>query len=338
MKIKAYLQDKSMHIIMYMLLIILIQFILYMFRVPVSLLSAVILIMVLFLVIIGGYDYSRKISFYNKLLGSIEQLDKKYLVTEIVEQPEFLEGQLIFDVLYEINKAMYEEIEGYRDNVMDYKEYVEMWIHEVKIPIANIVLILHNNKPDAIQKIKPQIRRIEDFVEQVLYYVRSENAEKDYLIRNCNLQDIIHNVVRKNKDSLLLKKIAIKMENVDQSIVSDCKWLEFILNQIISNAIKYAKEKKPCISFIVKEEENITTLYVEDNGAGISESDLPRVFEKSFTGENGRSSVNSTGMGLYLANKLCTKLGHVITIDSKKNSFTSVSISFKKDKYYNDVR
>lgn len=338
MKIKAYLQDKTMHIIMYMLLIILIQFMLYMFRVPVSLLSAVILLMVLFLVIVGGYDYCRKISFYNKLLGSIEQLDKKYLVTEIVEKPEFLEGQLIFDVLYEINKAMYEEIEGYRDNVMDYKEYVEMWIHEVKIPIASIVLILHNNKPDAIQKIKPQIRRIEDFVEQVLYYVRSENAEKDYLIRNCNLQDIIHNVVRKNKDSLLLKKIAIKMEHVDQSIVSDSKWLEFILNQIISNAIKYAKEKKPRISFIVKEEEDITTLYVEDNGAGISESDLPRVFEKSFTGENGRSSANSTGMGLYLADKLCTKLGHEITIDSQKNTFTSVSISFKKDKYYNDVR
>lgn len=213
-----------------------------------------------------------------------------------------------------------------------------MWIHEVKLPIASTTLILHNNKPDANKKIKEQINRIENYLEQVLYFVRSENLEKDYLIRIYNLEEIINKVIRKNKDSLLLKRISIEIGDIDKFILSDSKWLEFIINQIVSNSIKYSKESNVKIKFNSNSTKDFTILEIEDNGIGINEKDINKVFDKSFTGENGRNISNSTGMGLYLVNKLCTKLGHKITIESELDKFTKVSIYFKNDIYYSDVR
>lgn len=338
MKLKDYLQDKIVSILLYIVLIAFVQFMLYMFRVPETLMISIMILMLLFMVIVVLYDYNRKKVFFNDMLHNIELLDKKYLITELVKRPNFIEGQLFHDFLYEIDKSMYEEIELYKGSVNDFKEYIEMWIHEVKLPISSSVLILHNNKPDGYKKLKPQIDKIENYVDQVLYYVRSENAEKDYLIKHCKLQEIINNVIRKNKDSLILKHISIEIDKANKIILSDGKWVEFILNQIVSNSIKYAKDKNPHIIFKTKNVDNKIILCIEDNGLGISESDLPRVFEKSFTGENGRTNVNSTGMGLYLSKKLCYKLGHSIHIESKKDSFTRVSITFISDEYYSDVR
>jgi signal transduction histidine kinase len=213
-----------------------------------------------------------------------------------------------------------------------------MWIHEVKLPIASSTLMLHNNKPDSNKKIKEQINRIENYVEQVLYFVRSENIEKDYLIRTYNLEEIVNKVIRKNKESLLLKGISIEIGDIDKIILSDGKWLEFIINQIVSNSIKYSKTSNSKIKFNSKTMDDFIILQIEDNGIGINEKDINKVFNKSFTGENGRNISSSTGMGLYLVNKLCTRLSHKITIESEVDKFTKVSIYFKDNKYYSDVR
>uniref|UniRef100_UPI002898A1C5 ATP-binding protein n=2 Tax=Romboutsia TaxID=1501226 RepID=UPI002898A1C5 len=158
------------------------------------------------------------------------------------------------------------------------------------------------------------------------------------LIRIYNLEEIINKVIRKNKDSLLLKRISIEIGDIDKFILSDSKWLEFIINQIVSNSIKYSKESNVKIKFNSNSTKDFTILEIEDNGIGINEKDINKVFDKSFTGENGRNISNSTGMGLYLVNKLCTKLGHKITIESELDKFTKVSIYFKNDIYYSDVR
>lgn len=338
MSLKDYLKDKVVHLLMYLGLIISILFFLLMFRVPSPLIISITIVMLIFIIGIISYDYYRKISFYNSFTDNLNQLDKKYLITEIIKNPSFLEGKILYENLYEINKSMYEEIELYKNSINDFKEYIEMWIHEVKLPIASTTLILHNNKPDSNKKIKEQVNRIENYVEQVLYFVRSENLEKDYLIKSYNLKEIIHKVIRKNKDSLLLKIIAIEIEDIDKVILSDSKWLEFIINQIVSNSIKYSKASNAKIKFNSKVINDFTILEIEDNGIGINEKDIAKVFEKSFTGENGREVGNSTGMGLYLVNKLCSKLGHKITIESELGKFTKVSIYFKNDKYYSDVR
>ena len=338
MNLKDYIKDKIVYILMYIVLLITILFLLYMFKVPLTLIISVTIVMTIFIIGIILYDYFIKMRFYNNFIDNLNQLDKKYLITSIINKPSFIEGQILYDSLYEIDKSMYEEIETYKNSINDFKEYIEMWIHEVKLPIASSTLMLHNNKPDSNKKIKEQINRIENYVEQVLYFVRSENIEKDYLIRTYNLEEIVNKVIRKNKESLLLKRIAIEIDDIDKIILSDGKWLEFIINQIVSNSIKYSKTSNSKIKFNSKTMDDFIILQIEDNGIGINEKDINKVFNKSFTGENGRNISSSTGMGLYLVNKLCTKLGHKITIESEVDKFTKVSIYFKDNKYYSDVR
>lgn len=338
MRLIDYIKDKVAIIFMYFAMMILVTFFLSMFIVPYPLTISIVTIMIMFLIIFIIYDYNRKSSFYNKLIGNLQGLDKKYLVTELVERPNFIEGKIFYDSLYEIDKSMYEEIETYKDSINDFKEYIEMWIHEVKLPIASTTLILHNNKADANKKIKYQINRVENYVEQVLYFVRGENAQKDYIIKSCSLDEVVKNVIKKNKDSLLLKHISIEIINIDKNVLSDSKWIEFIINQIVSNSIKYSREENAKIRFNTKFNDDLIILEIEDNGMGISEKDINRVFDKSFTGKNGRKITNSTGMGLYLVKKLCNKLGHNISIESKLDEYTKVSIYFKDNKYYSVVR
>ena len=338
MNLKDYIKDKIVYILMYIVLLITILFLLYMFKVPLTLIISVTIVMTIFIIGIILYDYFIKMRFYNNFIDNLDQLDKKYLITAIMNKPSFIAGKILYDSLYEIDKSMYEEIETYKNSINDFKEYIEMWIHEVKLPIASSTLMLHNNKPDSNKKIKEQINRIENYVEQVLYFVRSENLEKDYLIRTYNLEEIVNKVIRKNKESLLLKSISIEIGDIDKIILSDGKWLEFIINQIVSNSIKYSKTSNSKIKFNSKTKEEFIILQIEDNGIGINEKDINKVFNKSFTGENGRNISSSTGMGLYLVNKLCTKLGHKITIESEVDKFTKVSIYFKNNKYYSDVR
>ena len=210
-----------------------------------------------------------------------------------------------------------------------------MWIHEVKIPLATLILIINNHKDKFDKKVQTQLKRLEDYVDQVLYYVRSENAEKDYLIKETDLSKVIKNVGLKNMDDLLENKIDYNARNVNIKVLTDSKWLEFILGQVVNNSIKYKRDiDASYIKISVREEKNKTILIIEDNGIGIKESDLKQVFNKTFTGENGRTKGKSTGMGLFIAKNMCDKLGHKIEIESALNKYTRVYISFAKDKYY----
>lgn len=281
-------------------------------------------------------DYQKKKKFYNTLLTNIQRLDKKYLVLETLEKPTFYEGQLLYQSLYEINKCMMENIKNYKLSINDFKEYIEMWIHEIKIPISSLILMTHNKDID--KKIPEQIKRIENYIEQVLYYVRIEEAEKDYLIKENDLNKIINKVALRNKNDLIDNKIELKVDNINIKVLTDSKWLEFIINQIINNSIKYKKETNSYININVLETKDTITLNIYDNGIGIKASDLSRVFDKSFTGYNGRLKGKSTGMGLYIANSLCKKLGHKIKIDSIENEYTNVSIIFLKNEFYNVIK
>ena len=166
------------------------------------------------------------------------------------------------------------------------KRYIELWIHEIKLPISSVKLMIHNHEHNERKLKKDQVSRIENYVEQVLYYARQDSSEKDYLIKQCELGTIIRNVIKKNQDSLLYQNIKIEIGQVNCSVLSDSKWLEFIINQIVSNSIKYRRTDKCKIAFNVIRRNNIA-LEIIDNGLGIKTSDLTRVFEKSFTGETG---------------------------------------------------
>ena len=169
--------------------------------------------------------------------------------------------------------------------------------------------------------------------------MRSENAEKDYLIKETDLAKIIKNVGLKNMDDLLEEKVNYIVENVNVKILTDSKWLEFILGQIINNSIKYKKNiQDSYIKISANEENDRVVLIIEDNGIGIKQSDIKQVFDKSFTGENGRNVKKSTGMGLFIAKNMCEKLGHKIEIKSEYNKYTKVFITFVKNKYYDVLK
>ena len=176
---------------------------------------------------------------------------------------------------------------------------------------------------------------MDNYIDQILYYVRSENAEKDYIIKEKDLREIIKNVALKNKDDLLENNVRIDVDIHNEKVLTDAKWLEFILNQIINNSIKYKKNNVDSYIKITSEEDkNQIYLSIYDNGIGIPEKDISRVFDKSFTGENGRTLAKSTGMGLNIAKKLCNKLGHKIIIESKIQEYTKVTIIFSKNDFY----
>lgn len=336
MKLSKYLRSNYLIILLFIVIISIINLMLVSFKVENQAIMGVNLTAILGFIIYVVYDFGRRKKFYNKFLNDLDLLDKKYLITEMIDKPEFYDGEILYDTLYEIDKSMSEKIKEYSLNIQDFKEYIEMWIHEVKLPLSSINLMIHNNKELSDKKIVEQLKRIDDDVEQVLYYVRSENAEKDYLIKETEVNKVIGNVAMKNKDILLENKIDFIVDVDDKKVLTDSKWLEFIVNQIVSNSIKYIRNGVEHFIKITAEENNKNTiLKIYDNGIGIEKSDIPKVFDKTFTGNNGRKIETSTGMGLYIAKQLCKKLGHKIAIDSKENEFTEVSILFNKDDFLN---
>ncbi len=337
MRLKDYIKDNIVNISIYLVTLIILFLFFRILKLSIESFICTYIILTLFGILIFVYNYNRKSKFYNELTKQLDNLDKKYIITELVEKPSFLEGQIFYNSLYEINKTMNEEIKKYKLSLEEFKEYIEMWVHEVKLPLSSILLMTY--KKDDISKVIEPTKRIENFVEQVLYYARSENAEKDYIIKECDLREIVSKVVKKNKEIFILEKIEIKLEKLDnKKVLSDSKWLEFIINQIISNSLKYVDKEKSIITISSVENEKNIILKIQDNGIGIPKSDIKKVFDKSFTGENGRKIQTSTGMGLYIAKQLCEKLGHKIEIESEQNKYTSVFITFNKNETYNILK
>ena len=234
------------------------------------------------------------------------------------------------DVLRQTTKSMNDDIADYRRMNTEYQDYIETWIHEIKIPISCIDLICENNKGEMASGVKAELSRIDGYVEQALYYARSTNLEKDYMIREIKLDQLVKGTLKKYSRQLIAAKATPIFDNLSQTVYGDPKWLEFILGQLIANSIKYKKETLT-LTFSTREEQDNVLLYVSDDGIGIPESELPRIFEKGFTGTNGRSYAKSTGIGLYLCRKLCNKMHLSISASSASGQGTTIQITFPKD-------
>ncbi len=339
MKFNSFLKDRLYSIVTALFCYFIILLVLLAFKSDKSIIIAITIILLVTYILLFLTDFFRKQKFYTDLLTNIDNLDKAYLVLETLNRPEFYEGELLCQALYEIDKSMNENVRIEKEQLLDNKEYIEMWIHEVKRPLSSLVLTLNNQKNILDRKTKNILKRLEDYVDQVLYYVRSENAEKDYFIKEVDLSKVIKNVGIKNMDDLLDNKVEFIVDKTNYKVFTDSKWLEFILNQIINNSIKYKRNiDNSYIKIYVKDNLDTTVLIIEDNGIGIKSSDIRQVFDKTFTGTNGREKTTSTGMGLYIAKNLCKKLGHKIEIESKENEYTRVFITFAKNKFYDVLK
>ena len=297
------------------------------------------IIFILFLIWFGPLITYMFLEFikYNRYLknltDTIDGLDKKYLLSEVINEPRFQEERIINEVLKECNKSMHENVKYYKDEQIEYREYIETWVHEIKTPIASAKLILENDDSNLSSRINYEMKRVEGFIEQVLYYARSSDVSKDYIIKKFSLRNVVMKAVKNNSRDFINRNIKLNIKEVEGTIFSDAKWVEFIINQIIINAVKFSIPNKGEVSIFSKINENNIILTIEDNGVGISEKDIDRVFEKGFTGENGRKFGKSTGIGLYLCKKLCDKLGIGISLISKEGLGTKVNIVFPQGKF-----
>ncbi len=262
----------------------------------------------------------------DNLLRLQEQLKEQYLIPELMKVPERADDQVFYFLLKAAEKSMLEHIEAIGRERTDYKEYIEQWIHEIKTPITAMKLLCENNRYPFTGELLVELEKTTRYTEQALYYARSEHTEKDFSIREIGLLDIVHNAIADNKYLLMKNNVAVNVTESDDTIFSDEKWVRFILSQLIINAVKYRAEQ-PRICIYAKRQNDRICLYTEDNGIGISANDLPRVFEKGFTGENGRARQNATGIGLYLCKCLCDKLGIGLDIVSDTNG-TTIILSF----------
>lgn len=205
--------------------------------------------------------------------------------------------------------------------------YYTVWAHQIKTPIAAMRLNLQNEDSPLARKLSLDLRRIEQYVEMVLTYLRLDSESTDYVIKEYDLDTIVRRSVKKFSSEFIERRIALKYEPLRVTVVTDEKWLSFVIEQVISNALKYTpsdKTKQGIISISITEDK---TLRIADTGIGIAAEDLPRIFENGYTGYNGRVDQRASGIGLYLCKRICSNLGHAITASSDVGVGTTIEIS-----------
>ena len=216
-------------------------------------------------------------------------------------------------------------------------DYYSMWVHQIKTPIAAMHVLqqtLEEEYPEQkyIKEIKLELFKIEQYVEMVLTYLRMGEMSGDLKFEKYSLDAIVRQVIRKYSQMFILRKIHLQYAKTSQCIVTDEKWLQFVLEQVLSNALKYTKDGG-MIFIYTEEKENKKCLVIEDSGIGIQAEDLPRVFEKGFTGYNGRADKKSTGIGLYLCKKIMERLNHQIWIESEIDKGTQVYLDLAREEW-----
>ncbi|WP_312373138.1 sensor histidine kinase [Lachnoclostridium sp.] len=228
--------------------------------------------------------------------------------------------QEIIRILSERYTKMYSDVDEKLSDMMD---YYTMWVHQIKTPIAAMRLLLQSEEMSMSEELQDQLFKIEQYVGMVLQYLRVESMSGDLLLSRYDLDDIVKQAIKKHTKSFIRKKITLYYEEIHKKVLTDEKWLVFVIEQLISNALKYTNSGSISIYLDTELED---TLVIEDTGIGICPEDLPRVCEKGYTGYNGRADKKSTGIGLYLCKRILNKLSHTMTITSEVSKGTKVYI------------
>lgn len=327
MTFSRYCKDKWISILIFTAVFLAGNFLLLFIAIPPSVVGVIACLYALGFFSILAQDFFAKKDFYDKLREISEDLEEISYLSDFLTEPAFLEGQLLFQILRRDEKFMNDQIAGYQRELQEYKAYVETWAHEIKTPIAVSRLIIENHRDDVTRSLAEEMDKLEGFVEQMLFYTKSSSLHDDYIIREVSLKALVIKAVKKYAKLMIAEKVVPHFDGLEQTVLADVKWLDFILGQLISNAVKYhAEQKKPEIVFSAVCNEKTVAFTVTDNGIGIPSEDTDRVFRRGFTGINGRKYPKSTGMGLYLCETLCKKQGIPIILSSKEGEGTSVTL------------
>lgn len=215
------------------------------------------------------------------------------------------------------------------EELQEKQDFFALWAHQIKTPIAALNLLLQEEEQD-IAACRQELFKIESYVEMALNYLRFEEMSNDLVLERNSLEQLVRQVVKKYAAIFIYNHISVQLEHLDYTVLTDEKWFCFVLEQILSNALKYTKQGSVNIS--AEETENGLKVLVCDTGIGIKSEDLPRIFEKGFTGYNGRMDKKASGLGLYLCKGVCGKLGHEISVSSKEGEGTTVILTLQCEK------
>lgn len=340
MKLREYLYDRKYLLFFYIVLMVFVSAVISlspMKKISTQDVIYINFVSLVFLIIYLAWDFIRLKIYYNQIDYIIENIEDDTINS--LPDAKSCQQRLCNELLKKIYEEQQRKIEKLYKEKKEYLEYIIAWVHEVKTPISVSKLTIESSseksKEEILRSLEEELDKIEGQVEQALYYSRVDAFANDYLINEVNLDDAIKTVIKKHAKTFINKRIAVEIEDINIEVLSDKKWLHFILDQIVANSLKYTNEGGRII--ISKYIDNKgKKLIIEDNGIGIKSEDIRRVFEKGFTGYTGRENYKSTGMGLYLARQLARKLGHDLSIESTYGEFTRTIIHFPKLKdYYN---
>lgn len=279
------------------------------------------------LFVIGGVDFGKYYRKHKRLLRLKEiipiSIDAMDLPGDVLEEDYQALVRLI-------NAEKGQEINDLKRRKRDMTEYYTMWVHQIKTPIAAMRLLLQEEDIAENREVSEELFHIEQYVEMALQYLRLSADSTDYVIRHMELDEVVKEAVRKYARLFIRKKIRLDFKPLNTQVLTDEKWLEFVVEQLLSNALKYTSSGS--IS-IYMEEHAEHVLVIEDTGIGIRPEDLPRVCEKGYTGYNGHTDKRSTGIGLYLCKRILGKLGHTIEIESEVGKGTRVLVGLAAEEH-----
>lgn len=292
------------------------------FRLPLAVLLYISAVCPVILMIAAIFDFTKYLDRHKQLcltLNSCENFEK--LPDKCLLERDY--NALILKLCEEKLKLENETSKRYAEM----SEYYTAWVHQIKTPIASMKLMLDAEDSQAARNLSKELFRIEQYVEMVLTYIRLDSESTDYVFRRQPLDPIIKGAVKKFAGQFIMKGLKLEYAEGGTSVLTDSKWLSFVLEQLISNAVKYTEHGSIGIK-AYDSKKGTVSLCVTDTGIGIAAAELPRIFEKSYTGSVGRADCRATGIGLYLCKHICDRLGHTLRVKSKPGAGTSVYIDF----------
>lgn len=293
--------------------------------------SGVIAILALAMLAVSGtvflFDFCYQRARLQELEAILEDLDQKYLFTECVAPPRGVYERRLFELVRRAGRDMVGAVSDARAAQREYREYVESWVHEIKTPITAAGLLCRNLESDIRRRLSYELGQVEAHVERALFYARAESPERDCVIRRMELKNIVAQALENHRTLLIRSGVRVETEGLDCLVYTDGKWAAFILGQLLQNAARYRRED-PVLAISARALGKEVQLTVRDNGIGIPAHEVSRVFDRGFTGSNGRSRGGSTGMGLYLCKKLAAFLELKLFLTSEEGEGTTVTLIF----------
>ncbi|MGN0584358.1 MAG: sensor histidine kinase [Ruminococcus sp.] len=251
-------------------------------------------------------------------------LENIFIMTEELPEPATSAEYDYIRMIKKLHTEYKRNISLYQQERSESIDYYSTWIHQIKTPISVMMMILQSEDTEEHRELLAELFRIEQYAEMALCYIRLDSISSDFVFKVYSLDDIIRTAVRKYAPQFIRKKLTLQYSGTQVTVLTDEKWLLFIIEQILSNAVKYTE--KGGVTITVSPDK---LLCITDTGIGISSEDLPRIFEKGFTGYNGRADKKSTGIGLYLCKKASDKLSHRITAESVPGKGSTFSIDLQ---------